>query len=90
MTEVKKGRRRSQASTLADVGREAGVSGMAASAVLNHPNTSARFSAETRDRVLAAAEKLRYRPNAAARALSHQRMNTVGIVATLLGEEPNL
>jgi LacI family transcriptional regulator len=90
MTEVKKRRRRSEAATLADVGREAGVSEMIASAVLNRPTTSARFSAETRDRVLAAANKLRYRPNAAARALSHQRMNTIGVVATLLGEEPNL
>lgn len=90
MTEEKKRRRRSQATTLADVGREAGVSEMVASAVLNNPTTSARFSAETRDRVVAAAQRLRYRRNAAARALQHQRMNTIGVVATLLGEEPNL
>lgn len=90
MSEEKKRRRRSQATTLADVGREAGVSEMVASAVLNKPKTSARFSAETRERVEAAAQRLRYRPNAAARALQHQRMNTVGVVATLLGDEPNL
>lgn len=90
MNEPKRGRRKSEAATLADVGREAGVSEMAASAVLNRPNTSARVSAETRERVLAAAARLRYRPNATARALSHQRMNTVGVVATLLGREPNL
>lgn len=90
MTQVEKPRRRNQATTLADVGREAGVSEMVASAVLNKPTTSARFSAETRDRVVAAAQRLRYRPNAAARALQHQRMHTIGVVATLLGEEPNL
>jgi LacI family transcriptional regulator len=90
MNQPKRVRRKSDAATLADVGREAGVSEMAASAVLNRPNTSARVSAKTRERVLAAAARLRYRPNAAARALSHRRMNTVGIVATLLGHEPNL
>lgn len=86
----KKTRRRSHAATLADVGREAGVSEMAASAVLNRPRTSARTSAETRERVLAAAERLRYRPNATARALALQRMNTIGVVATRLGDEPDL
>ena len=73
-------RRRGDAATLADVGREAGVSQMAVSAVLNGARTSARISAETRVRVLAAAERLRYRPNLAARALAHRRMNTIGVV----------
>ncbi len=67
--------------TLADVGREAGVSAMAASAVLNGARTSTRISRETRARILAAAIKLSYRPNAAARALAQRRMNTLGIAA---------
>src|SRR5882724_13512115 len=79
MTSKKKGSPR--AATLADVGREAGVSIMSASAVLNGPRTSTRFSAKTRDRVLAAAARLRYRPNATARALTHRRMNTLGVAA---------
>lgn len=83
-------RRRGDAATLADVGREAGVSEMAVSAVLNGARTSARISAETRARVLAAAERLRYRPNLAARALAHRRMNTIGVVTHLVGDEPNL
>nr|WP_281375243.1 LacI family DNA-binding transcriptional regulator [Aquabacterium terrae] len=74
---------------MADVGREAGVSAMAASAVLNAAKTSTRISDETRARVLAAAEKLRYRPNATARGLAHRRMNTLGVAATLVGDEPN-
>lgn len=45
---------------------------------------------ETRERVLAAAERLRYRPNATARALSRQRANAIGFVANLAYEEPNL
>jgi LacI family transcriptional regulator len=82
--------RRRRAATLSDVGREAGVSAMAASAVLNGARTSTRISEETRARVLAAAQKLRYRPNATARGLADQRMNTLGVVATLAGDEPNL
>lgn len=82
--------RRRRAATLSDVGREAGVSAMAASAVLNGAKTSTRISEETRARVIAAAEKLRYRPNATARGLADRRMNTLGVVATLVGDEPNL
>lgn len=74
-----------RAATLADVGRAAGVSAMAASAVLNRAQTSSRISEETRVRILAAAERLRYRPNAMARALAKRRMNAIG-VAALLGE----
>jgi len=83
-------RARKKAATLADVGREAGVSAMAASAVLNGARTTSRISDETRSRVLAAAERLRYRPDETARALATRRMNTIGIAATLLGSEPNL
>jgi len=70
-----------RAATLADVGREAGVSAMAASAVLNGARTSSRISDATRARVLEAADRLRYRPNATARGLVSQRMNTLGVVA---------
>jgi LacI family transcriptional regulator len=70
-----------RAATLADVGREAGVSAMAASAVLNGARTSSRISPETRDKILEASKKLRYRPNAAARALAERRMNTIGVAS---------
>ena len=78
-----------RAATLADVGRAAGVSAMAASAVLNAATTSSRISPATRARILAAAAKLQYRPNAAARALLHRRMNTIGIAAVLDENELN-
>jgi len=90
MAESLKTRSRNKASTLADVGREAGVSAMAASAVLNGARTTSRISEETRSRVLEAAQRLHYRPDETARALAYRRMNTIGIVATLLGSEPNL
>jgi LacI family transcriptional regulator len=75
--------------TLADVAREAGVSDVAASCAHNAGKGSTRVSVETRKRVLAAAERLSYRPNAAARALSRQRANAIGFVANIANEDPN-
>ncbi|HOG92511.1 MAG TPA: LacI family DNA-binding transcriptional regulator, partial [Opitutaceae bacterium] len=72
-----------RAATLADVGRAAGVSAMAASAVLNQAKTSSRISPDTRARILTAAAKLNYRPNIAARALAARRMNTIGLAAVV-------
>lgn len=85
-----KTRRRSNVPTLADVAREAGVSDVAASCALNGGKGSTRVSAETRERVLAAAERLRYRPNATARALTYQRTDTIGFIANFNDEDPNL
>jgi LacI family transcriptional regulator len=78
-----------RAATLSDVGREAGVSAMAASAVLNGARTSSRIAPETRERIILAATKLQYRPNAAARALANRRMNTIGVAAVIEGGELN-
>lgn len=78
-----------RAATLADVGRAAGVSAMAVSAVLNGAKTSSRISAETRARILAAAQRLNYRPNAAARALAARRMNTIGVAVVINDGELN-
>jgi LacI family transcriptional regulator len=80
---------RPRAATLSDVGRVAGVSAMAASAVLNGARTSSRISEQTRAKILVAAAKLNYRPNAAARALANRRMNTIGVVAVFGGNELN-
>jgi LacI family transcriptional regulator len=77
------------AATLADVGRAAGVSAMAASAALNRARTSSRISKETRERILKAAASLNYRPNIAARALATRRMQTIGVAAVLNGGELN-
>jgi LacI family transcriptional regulator, galactose operon repressor len=62
---------------------------MAVSAALNGASTSSRIASETRERILKAAEKLRYRPNAAARALADRRMNTLGVAAVFEGNELN-
>lgn len=72
-----------RAATLADVGRAAGVSAMAASAVLNGARTSSRISEKTRQRILQAAGRLHYRANVAARALANRRMHTIGVAAVI-------
>lgn len=74
-----------RAATLADVGRAAGVSTMAASAVINGGQTSSRIATATRERIIAAAEQLGYRRNAAAHALANRRMHTIGVVAIFAG-----
>lgn len=72
-------KKRARAATLADVGRAAGVSAMAASTVLNGARTSSRIAHDTRQRILDAASHLNYRANATARALAARRMNTIGV-----------
>jgi LacI family transcriptional regulator len=64
--------------TLAEVARLAGVSLSTASRVLNGGNRTPRD--ELRRRVLAAAERLRYSPNAAAQATARGRTNVVGLI----------
>lgn len=63
---------------------------MAASVVLNGARSATRTSAETRARVIAAAERLNYRANAAARALANGRANAIGIVASHWQQDTNL
>jgi LacI family transcriptional regulator len=84
-----KTRRVARAATLADVAHAAGVSKMAASSALNGGQNSARVSAETRERVMAAAQRLHYRPNANARALAYRRTGSIGFITTLMYREPN-
>ena len=67
---------------LADVAEAAGVGVSITSRVLNNdPTVSTR--AETRERILAAARSLDYRPNALARGLRLSRTMSIGIVINL-------
>jgi LacI family transcriptional regulator len=68
---------------LKDVADAAGVDTSTASRVLNS-EAGHRVASDTRDRVLAAAGDLGYRPNAMARALRTARTNTLGIAVPQL------
>ncbi|MCM2310021.1 MAG: LacI family transcriptional regulator [Steroidobacteraceae bacterium] len=68
---------------LKDVAEAAGVDTSTASRVLNG-EAGHRVAAETRNRVLAAAGRLGYRPNEMARALRTARTRTLGIVVPQL------
>ncbi|MFC9919705.1 LacI family DNA-binding transcriptional regulator [Agromyces binzhouensis] len=73
--------------SMADVAREAGVSGQTVSRVANG---RANVDAETRARVLAAMEKLGYRPNSAARALRTGRFRSIGVIMFTLSSFGNM
>lgn len=73
---------REPAATIMDVARLAGVSRATASRALG---AYGRIGAETRQRVLAAAEQLRYRPNELARAMRAGRTRTIGLVVAEIG-----
>src|SRR5947208_1554725 len=63
--------------TLADIARALGVSKMTVSrAINNHPE----ISPETRARILDAAQRMNYRPNQFARALTTNRSYLLGVV----------
>jgi len=63
--------------TMADVAREADVSSMTVSRVINNKG---EVSGVTRERVLAVIERLGYRPSGIARGLVTQRTGTLGLV----------
>ncbi len=69
--------RKQQRTTLDDVAREAGVSMMTVSRVINNKG---RISAETRQRVFEVIESLGYRPNRAARTLVTNKTSMVAVV----------
>ncbi|MDQ3689161.1 MAG: LacI family transcriptional regulator [Chloroflexota bacterium] len=60
-----------------DVAKQAGVSKTAVSFAYNRPGS---LNAATRDRILAAADQLGYRPSPIARRLARQRTDQIGLV----------
>ncbi len=73
--------------TMADIARKAGVSRSTASFVLNDRQAELRISAETRQRVLDAAQELGYRRNALARAVGSGKNYVLGFLRMSSGEQ---
>lgn len=68
--------------TLKDIAREAGTSVAVVSKVLNNSRTTASVREDVKERILAVAKRLGYRPNVLARGLLKGKTYTIGIVLT--------
>jgi DNA-binding LacI/PurR family transcriptional regulator len=72
--------------TLRSVAEHVGLTPSTVSAVLNSSAASLSVPQHTKDRILAAARELNYRPNFFARTLRVKRTYTIGIILEELGE----
>lgn len=70
--------------TVQDIAREIGLSASSVSAVLSGQHVKRRIAAETVERVMAAARKLRYVPNVTARSLRAKDAATKHVVLSIL------
>jgi DNA-binding LacI/PurR family transcriptional regulator len=71
---------------LKDLARHLGLSTATISTVLNGTDAAREIPAATQERILAAAEKFNYRPNAMARSLRGMRSHTVGVLVPEISE----
>jgi len=71
---------------LKDLAHYLGLSTATISTVLNGTPAAAEIPAATQERILAAAEKFNYRPNALARSLRGMRSHTVGVLVPEISE----
>jgi len=72
--------------TLKAVAAHVGLSPGTVSAVLNDAPSAKHIPKPTRERIIAAARKLDYRPNFFARSLRKQRTFTIGVIAYEIGD----
>jgi LacI family transcriptional regulator len=78
--------RSSDAVTLKQLAEHVGLTPGTVSAILNNAPSARTIPQHTKDRVLRAAEELKYRPNFFARTLRKKRTYTVGVVAKEIGD----
>jgi len=72
--------------TLKSVAEHVGLSAGTVSAVLNNSPAAKHIPQTTRNRILAAARELNYRPNFFARSLRNKRTYTIGVIAHEIGD----
>ena len=87
MTQIKKtAETNGRAVTLKSVAAHVGLSPGTVSAVLNDAPSAKHIPKATRERIVAAARKLDYRPNFFAQTLRKQRTFTLGVIAHEIGD----
>ena len=87
MTQIKKtAETNGRAVTLKSVAAHVGLSPGTVSAVLNDAPSAKHIPKATRERIIAAARKLDYRPNFFAQTLRKQRTFTLGVIAHEIGD----
>jgi LacI family transcriptional regulator, galactose operon repressor len=86
MTQKKAGESNGRAITLKSVAKHVGLSAGTVSAVLNDAPSAKHIPRATRERIIAAARKLDYRPNFFAQSLRRQRTFTIGVIAHEIGD----
>ena len=72
--------------TLQQVAQHVGLSTGTVSAVLNDSPAARAIPKRTKDRILAAAQDLKYRPNFFARSLRNKRTFTIGVITEEIGD----
>ena len=72
--------------TLKSVAEQVGLTASTVSAVLNNSSASRSVPERTKNRILAAARDLKYRPNFLARSLRVQRTYTIGVILAEIGD----
>ena len=72
--------------TLKSVAEHVGLTASTVSAVLNSSSASRSVPERTKNRILAAARDLKYRPNFLARSLRVQRTYTIGVILAEIGD----
>jgi len=85
VTKMKSNLDRHEAVTLKTVASYVGYSAGTVSAVLNDAPSSERIPQATKERIIAAAHKLNYRPNILARSLRKRRTHTIGVISPEVG-----
>src|SRR6266496_4468806 len=82
----KKDDKKQSAVTLKTVAEYVGLTPGTVSAVLNNSPASRSFPQHTKNRILAAARELNYRPNFFARSLRVKRTYTIGVITEEIGD----
>src|SRR6201984_2348804 len=84
---AKAGTRRPERVTLKTIAEHLSLTPGTVSAALNNSSAARSIPEHTKQRILAAARELNYRPNFFARSLRLKRTYTIGVIASQIGDD---